>query len=160
FPAAARYVTPDGIVIEPDGRVAAGPLDRSVGLISRRSELRDLTTELERVAAKISDLNEQQARADTEQSQLESSITELQRIIHDPATQRAEAAATLASVDGDVGKLSAEQPQIAQEATEIARLMAETSQRQQASRDSLGQVEQQNAQREQLIAKLQTQIEE
>ena len=47
--AGARFVTPDGSVLEPDGRVAVGPLtqeDQGEGLLRRRSELEDLARAL------------------------------------------------------------------------------------------------------------------
>lgn len=39
---AVRYITLDGELIEPDGRIVVGPRTNSIGLVSRRSELRAL----------------------------------------------------------------------------------------------------------------------
>jgi len=160
FPGSARFVTPDGVLCEPDGRVALGPLGRGSGMISRRSELRELGEQLETLAARILSLNDDLTRADDEAAQLELSQRELQQVIHNAGTQRAEAATLITSADADIAKLSAEKPQIAGEAAEIAKLMDEALRRQNASRESLGAMQQQNTDRERLIGELQIQTEQ
>ncbi len=48
-----RLVTIDGEIVEPDGTVIAGPKSLSIGLISRRSELRALKREIVRLDQQI-----------------------------------------------------------------------------------------------------------
>jgi chromosome segregation protein len=50
---AARLVTIDGEIVEADGTVIAGPKSMSMGLISRRSELRALKREIERLDGQL-----------------------------------------------------------------------------------------------------------
>ena len=63
FGPSARFVTTDGMVLEPDGRVTAGPLNASensgAGLILRRDELEALSVRVQSLAVQVS-----QARAD------------------------------------------------------------------------------------------------
>jgi chromosome segregation protein len=51
----ARFVTLDGEIVEADGTVVVGPKAVSSGIVSRRSELRALTRELERLENEIGD---------------------------------------------------------------------------------------------------------
>jgi chromosome segregation protein len=53
----ARFVTRDGAVMEPDGRITAGPANtsgsESAGILQRRSELAELEAELARLSASL-----------------------------------------------------------------------------------------------------------
>lgn len=51
-----RMVTIDGEIVEADGTVVAGPKSLSVGLISRRSELRALKREIDRLDGQMQEL--------------------------------------------------------------------------------------------------------
>ncbi len=160
FPGSNRYVTPEGVVWEADGRVALGPLGRGAGMISRRSELRDLAGQIEAVTARIDGMGRELDENEAEIERLEATEREFQAAIHEAQTQRAEASALLASLDSEMQKLSAEQPQIASEAAEIARLMQQATQREEASRESLGTVQRENSERERMVAELASTIEE
>jgi chromosome segregation protein len=48
-----RFVTLDGEVVEADGTILVGPKSAALGLVSRRSELRELHRELQRLAGEI-----------------------------------------------------------------------------------------------------------
>jgi len=51
-----RFVTMEGVVLEPDGRLGIGSQSGDTGMISRRSELRGLAKELDEVAQRIEEL--------------------------------------------------------------------------------------------------------
>lgn len=55
----ARFVTLDGEIVESDGTVVVGPKAVSSGIVSRRSELRALTRELENLDNEIAEVRDQ-----------------------------------------------------------------------------------------------------
>ncbi len=160
FPDAGRYVTPDGAIVEADGRVALGPLDRTAGLISRRSELRELSATLETAGREIAALTEHLATAEQAVVEWQRRQQETQDALVAASAQRAEAAALLAAHDDETLKLSAEQPQIAAEAGELARLMLDAARREEQSQLSLVEARQQAGDRERRVAELSAALEQ
>jgi len=68
----ARYVTRDGSVMEPDGRIISGPLGAgdTEGVLQRRGELAELTTEVARLGAALEREREQLQTVDAEAAAL------------------------------------------------------------------------------------------
>src|SRR5262249_3730681 len=151
---------PDGIVWEADGRVALGPLGRGAGMISRRSELRDLAGQIEASTARIDAMAGELSAGEAAVEGLGSAERRVEPAVHQAETPRAEAAALVASLAAEMEKRAAEQPAIASEAAEIARLMQAAGQREEASRQSLGTMQRENSERERLVAELQAKLEE
>ncbi len=73
-----RFVTLDGEVVEADGTVVVGPKSASIGLVSRRSELRALHRELARLEEQIEQFQEESRRL---QEEVETSESHVQRLI-------------------------------------------------------------------------------
>ncbi|MFT5302265.1 MAG: chromosome segregation protein [Mariniblastus sp.] len=69
-----RYVTLDGEVVESDGAVVVGPKSVTSGLVSRRSELRALKREIEKLDGQISQCREQVGQLTGQESDAESKI--------------------------------------------------------------------------------------
>jgi chromosome segregation protein len=61
-PKSFRYITAAGEVLEADGTVRAGPLTAAMGLLSRRSELDAIATQIAEVDARIEQLARQLTR--------------------------------------------------------------------------------------------------
>ncbi len=153
-PAGARFVTVEGIVWEPDGRVGIGPLGAGTGLISRRSELRELAKELTSVEERITSLSEQLRTSESEVSHLEQVQQSLRTAIYEANTQRVESAANLATVDETVRQLSDERPLIAREVAVLVDQLGEMRTRQEASRQSLTQLETRSSESERMVEQL------
>ncbi|QDV91439.1 Chromosome partition protein Smc [Phycisphaerae bacterium RAS2] len=153
-PAGARFVTVEGIVWEPDGRVGIGPLGAGSGLISRRSELRELAKELASVEERIASLSEQLRTSESEVSHLEQVQQSLRTAIYEANTQRVESAANLATVDETVRQLSDERPLIAREVAVLVDQLGEMRTRQEASRQSLTQLETRSSESERMVEQL------
>lgn len=68
----ARFVTPDGAVVGPDGRVTAGPpgADDAAGFLQRRAELAQLDESLARSGAELASLRSALADADEHAAEL------------------------------------------------------------------------------------------
>lgn len=100
-----RFVTRAGELLEPDGTLTVGPLTAGVGLVSRKSELRDLRAQSRSLAAQV--------------SAAEVELADLRR--------RADAAdGVLGAVDAEIGVLSGEagdlQQRIATQRGEVSQL--------------------------------------
>ena len=72
-----RFVTLDGEVVEADGTVVVGPKSASLGLVSRRSELRALHRELERLAEQIEQFQGESRRLEEEVKASEANVQRL-----------------------------------------------------------------------------------
>ena len=73
-----RFVTLDGEVVEADGTVVVGPKSASIGLVSRRSELRALRRELVRLEEQI---EQAQAKSQKLEQDVKTSEANVQRMI-------------------------------------------------------------------------------
>lgn len=73
-----RFVTLDGEVVEADGTVVVGPKSASIGLVSRRSELRALHRELARLEEQIEQFQGESRRLE---EQVKSSEANVQHLI-------------------------------------------------------------------------------
>ena len=154
-----RFVTLQGEVVEPDGRVSLGPPSSGTGLISRKSELRDIEARTIELDKRIHTLGDQLNRIDAEISHLEDVRQELRTAIYESSTAKVEANTALQSIDQTVKRLANEQPLIAQEVAMIEHQINEMLEKSAAEGKSLEAVERENIQREQRVAAHQDRID-
>jgi chromosome segregation protein len=105
----ARFVTPDATIIEPDGRVIAGPREsgtEGAGVLARRHELATLETQVADLAARVRDEREALAATDAE-----------------AAAMNARAVEFRAALAGQQRQLLAEQSRLERLAADEARLL-------------------------------------
>lgn len=117
-----RFVTLDGALVEPDGRVSAGPagaVDDGVGLLQRRSELSAVMGELdERRAvlalerAELARVDADVSRIDRERSELETGLAETRRRLVARQTLADRLGTDLERADRDLASIAADQLQI------------------------------------------------
>ncbi len=155
-----RFVTLAGEVIEPTGQISLGPPSSEAGLISRKSELRDIAQQLGETENRIETLSDQLHRADAEAAHIEEVQQELRGAVHDAQTTRVEANAALANIDEAVRRLTDEQPLIAGEVAMIQEQISEARRRHSKSTESLGHVEQENQRRESEVERHEQNIDE
>ncbi|GMU35082.1 MAG: chromosome segregation protein SMC [Planctomycetia bacterium] len=155
----ARFVTMDGLVWDSDGRVGLGPMGAGTGMISRRSELRELDKQLEEVGQRIVTLSDDLNRSDSEAGHLEEVVETLHNAIADANTQRVEVGAQLAAVEDVVSRLSQERPLIASEVSILVNRLAEMRERESVSKQDLSQLETRSTESERMVAELQAKIE-
>ena len=153
-----RFVTMDGVVWEPDGRLGMGSLGSTTGMISRRSELRELAKNLVEVDERIEALAAQMKDSQSEAEHLEQVQHELRDAMHEAQRQRAEAQAQLSSVEDIVNRLSAERPIIASEVSVIVERLGEMQQRGNANRQTLTELEQKSTASERAVETLSVRI--
>lgn len=156
----AKFVTLDGVVWESDGRVAVGALGAGSGLITRRSELRELSGQIDEVSARISALAADATQTDEEIAHLAKVQQELRTAIYEAHTERVETETRLTGVSGESQRLAREQPIVAEEVAAVARQMADAVLREQQSRGELETLEETSRLRHERIAEIERQMAE
>ncbi|RJP34419.1 MAG: chromosome segregation protein SMC [Phycisphaerales bacterium] len=155
-----RFVTLDGQIVEPDGRVSVGPAASTAGLISRKSELRDLAVRLEEVDERITTLADQLNRTQAEADHVLEVQQQLRSSIHAAQTSAVEARAGLQSIEESIRRLSSERPLIESEVAMLERQMDEALARSAERRAALEGMERENADREAAVQRLQDRIDQ
>lgn len=154
-----RFVTLAGEVIEPDGRISLGPWSAAAGLISRKSELRDIDSQMATIGERITTLGDQLNRAEAELAHLSGVQQELRTAIYESNTAKVEAAAGLQSIQETINRLTQEQPVIAQEVAMIEQQINDVLEKSEEGGKSLEAVEQENETREAVVGKHQERID-
>ncbi len=155
-----RFVTLDGEIVEADGRVSVGPASSTAGLISRKSELRDLAVRLGEVDERITTLADQLNRTQAEADHVLDVQQQLRSSIHAAQTSAVEARAGLQSIEESIRRLSSERPLIESEVAMLERQMDEALARSAERRAALEGMERENADREAAVERWQNQIDE
>ncbi|MBK8267814.1 MAG: AAA family ATPase [Planctomycetes bacterium] len=156
----ARFVTMDGVVLEGDGRVGIGSLGSDTGLISRRSELRELTRELEEVGERITRLTGELQSRDSEVSHLEQMQQDLRASLYEANTERVEVQAAINNLENTIRQLSQERPLVASEIAVLTNRLGEIDTKESSARQSLAAVEARYLEAEKLSGALQAEIDE
>ncbi len=156
----ARFVTLDGVVWEADGRLGIGSLGSDTGLISRRSEMRELARELEEVAERIRVLANELANRESEVSHLEETQQNLRTALYEANTERVEVQAALNNLENTIRQLSNERPHVLTDIETLARRLGEIDAKEDDAKKSLAVVEQRYLEAEQLAVRLQNEIDE
>ncbi len=159
IPSGHRFVTMAGQVVEPDGRITMGPAGTRAGLISRKSELREIDHQINEVEQRIAVLTDRRARMSAEAEHLSNVQQELRTAIYEARTAEVETNSALASNTEAIGRLTHEQPLIACEVESLERQIAEAAQRASAGQASLKELERQNAEREAHVRRLTDRID-
>jgi len=159
IPSGHRFVTRAGQVVEPDGRIATGPAGSGAGLISRKSELREMDARIQEVEHRIAVLADRQSRMSAEAEHLAAVQQELRTAIYEARTAEVETNAAAAANAEAIDRLMREQPLIAGEVESLERQIAEAAERALASQASLQELERQNTQREEHVRRLTDRID-
>jgi len=158
-PTGARFVTMEGVVWDPDGRIGLGSLGSDSGMISRRSELREMAKQLEEVEQRIAALAQQSEQYDNEAAHLQTVQQELQQAVYEANTQRVQTEAELSGVEKTVRGLSQERPLIASEVAVLVGRLQETQAKETVSRQTLVQLEDRSSESEQMVVELQGRVD-
>ena len=160
LPGGYRFVTTDGELLEADGRVFAGPNTSGIGgLISRRSELAQLQTEIDQLDVAIDADQQKLAELSDHATHVESVCDELRKSISEANSIRIELTSRLDSLGGQIKGLEKEQPVIAAETEQIHRQLREAEEKRTGHRDEADRLEADSAQRQQRMQALEEQIE-
>jgi chromosome segregation protein len=155
-----RFVTLSAEVFEADGRVSLGPAGSRAGLISRKSELKDIDVQLGAMAEEIAKLGDQLNRTGAEVGHLERIQQELRTAIYECNTAKVEASASLQSIGESISRLSEEQPVIAREVELIEHQITEAHRQSEEGGASLEAIERENTAREEAVTRRREMIDE
>jgi chromosome segregation protein len=143
-----RFVTRHGEVLDPGGRLVAGPLHETsgAGLISRRSELAELAVKIDALDEAIAADQAQLTQLSDRASHMERTQQELRQAIYESSTLRVELTSKLEQVTASIDRIETEQPVIAREVEQI--------------HDQLRDAEAQKAEHARTVEQLETESEE
>ncbi len=159
-PAGYRFVTMQGELLEADGTLHLGPPTGQVGLISRKSELRDLENSINDSDERIRQLQNESEQYDNQARHLEKNLQELRTAIYEANTEKISVRSQLEQIDENISRLKQEQPLIVSDVDNIEKQVMEALERQETSRKTLGDLEDINQQRQTQIDSLERQIAE
>ncbi len=155
-----RFVTRNGELVEPHGFLTLGPPASSAGLISRKSELRDIDAQMDSIEERVLTLADQLNRTDAEVSHLDTVQHDLRAAVYESNTGKVKANTALQNIADTVQRLTNEKPVIAQEVALIEGQINEVLERSSEGSKSLEALERENQQREQKIQAHQERIDE
>ncbi|MAO24788.1 MAG: chromosome segregation protein SMC [Phycisphaerae bacterium] len=123
----ARFVTHTGTVIEPDGRVCAGPAsdNPASGLLARRAELDELTAQLETHTREYETKRDELARVDENASRLAEQRSQLHTAIASTKQTLVHSQHTLDKHQGELDRLGREVERVEDEQRTSARRLDE-----------------------------------
>ncbi|MBN1343657.1 MAG: chromosome segregation protein SMC [Phycisphaerae bacterium] len=155
-----RFIALTGEIIEPDGRVILGPSSPSVGLISRKSQIRELAEQIEQTDERIAMLADRLTRTSAEFEHLERVQQDLRTAIYEATIEQTENNGNLQQVGEEIRRLTEEQPLIAGEVEAIERQVNEAIERSSASQDRLKELEAIHAEGERAVEQLKDRIDQ
>jgi chromosome segregation protein len=153
-----RFVTLNGEVLEPDGRIRMGAANRSTGVIARKSELAALGETQQELDASIAALESQCRDAHDEIQQLDAHRQALRAEINEANTRRVRLEANLAQIDEQVDQARREQPVIAEDIKGIDQDLAAAQARGKEATEALNGLQQLSQTKEQESTRLEAEI--
>ena len=159
-PPGYRWVSLKGEILEADGTLHLGPHTGQSGLISRKSELRQLDVSLAEADERITALDNQSQQYGSQAGHLEKNLQELRTVIYEASGKEIELRGRLEQVDQNVKRLNQEQPLIASEMAGLQDQIEETLNLQESSRQDLGELESTNRQRQEHIDALEEKVKQ
>jgi len=154
-----RYVTLSGELLDPEGICQLGPAGARAGLISRKSELREIDAQIQEVDDRIALMMAQLERASAEAAELQRVQQELRKARFEARTAEAENNADRSATQNGIDRLTRMQPEIAGDIESIQMRMTEAQRRSASGRESLVQLEDESAECRQRVERTQAQIE-
>jgi chromosome segregation protein len=146
-----RYVTQSGELIDCEGRCQLGPAGAGAGLISRKSELREIEHQIAEVDERIAGMSERLQQTTNDIAAVERRQEELRRSIADANRSEAENNAARNQNENAIGRVNHEQPLLAAEINSMEMAIADAVARAARSSEAIGKLEQDNTEREERI---------
>ena len=153
-PVGYRWVSLDGSMLEADGTVHLGPQTATAGLISRKSELRQLDESLAEADERIRELQNQGEQFANQAQHLEKNLQELRTAIYETRTEEIETRSQLEQLDQNIERLKREEPLITTEIESLEGQITEALNLQSTSRQNLDDLESIDQRRQQEIDRL------
>ncbi len=155
-----KFVSLKGEFLGADGVIKLGPIGKTTGLISRKSQLRQLQQNIAKVQTEITSLEEQIEQRAAGKTHLVKLIKDLRTSIYEANTQKMQVSSKLAVYEQDIKRLSQEQPLLAGEIETLQEQIAQSVQKEYDSKQKLQELEAVNDQRTARIRELETKYAE
>jgi len=155
-----RFVTDDGLVFDGKEIISAGPLGKATGLISRKSRIHQLESELVQIGGQISGLQNQLEQNKRRNEHLADLCKDFRTSIYEANTERVNTESKLNLIEQNIGRLSDEQPVIASEIEMLQQEISQSVQKEYDSKQKLEELEEVNTQRSDHIEQLETELTE
>jgi len=157
-PAGYRWVSMAGQVLEADGTIHWGPSTAQAGLVSRKSELRQLEQSIGETNERIAELSAQAQQYTHQTEHLEKNLQEMRTAIYENNTEEIETRSQQEQVDQNIRRLTQEQPLISSEIEALEAQIQEAMNLQNTSQQSLSDLQSVNQQRQRQINQLEDTI--
>jgi len=153
-----RFVTLAGDVLESDGRLRIGAANRTSGIVTRGSELRDLRTRRERIDRQIEDLDTRARSLEGELTRLENLQQKLRTVIYEANTERIESQTRTAQLDRELEGLRTEAPLVAADRENMIAEMESAVEAEREAEKSASELERRAAERQAEVDRTDLQI--
>ncbi len=163
LPGGYRFVTSTGQVLEPDGRVIAGPAteaNRIGGLISRRSELAQLRQQTLQLDDRIGAWQQTLAQLSDRAAHIETIADELRQSVFEAKAARVELASRLELLADQITRLETEQPVLSAETEQVHRQLHDADEKRQDHEQHAKSLDEDSQARQDVVAALDAQINE
>lgn len=152
---AYRYVTLEGQVLSEGHVLNVGPVGKKTGLISRKSRIQQLQTELDHIYDQIHQKEWLLEESEHKNEHLAGLCKELRTSIYEANTEKVDADSRLKVLEENIGRLKQEQPVLVGEIEMLEKELQESVQKEHVSRQKLGDLDQINQERNKHIQQLQ-----
>jgi len=153
-------VTVNGETLNSDRTFCAGPIGKTVGLISRKSRLAQLTEELQQISLTITALEEKLAAGLRENQHLEQLCKDFRTSVYEANTEKTNIVSDLNVIEQNIKRLTNEQPILTSEIQSLEKQINDTVQKEYQSKQQLQELETVNTQRTERIEVLETLLAE
>ena len=155
-----RYVTLTGQVLSAGEILSVGPVGKKTGLISRKSRIQQLQSELEHVQQEICERDSRLEETEHKNEHLAQLCKELRTSIYEANTEKVDAESRLKILEDNICRIKEEQPVITEEIGMLEEEIQGSVHKEHVSRQKLTELEQINRDRNEHILQLQSRYEE
>ncbi|MBN2064718.1 MAG: chromosome segregation protein SMC [Sedimentisphaerales bacterium] len=153
-----QFVTAKGELLGADGTIAIGAQIAGSGLISRKSELRELDGLLVQATELIASLEQRNQQLDSQTEHLEKNLQDLRTAVYEARTEEVEVRGNLDRIEQNIKRLSQEEPLIASEIAMLETQVASSLETQENGRRQLDDLNRLNSERQSRVEFLDEQI--
>jgi chromosome segregation protein len=155
-----RYVTLTGQILSAGEILGVGPVGKKTGLISRKSRIQQLQSELEHVQQEICERDSRLEETEHKNEHLARLCKELRTSIYEATTEKVDAESRLKILEDNICRIKEEQPVITEEIGMLEEEIQGSVHKEHTSRQKLAELEQINRDRNEHILQLQSRYEE
>jgi chromosome segregation protein len=154
------FVTTAGEILNCDGSICAGPIGKTIGLISRKSRLVQLKQELDDISVNTKRLEEKLDEDTRQNEHLERLCKDFRTSVYEANTEKTNVTTDLNVIELNIKHITDEEPVLAGEIQQLEKAISETVQSEYGSKQQLQELEAVNKQRTERIEQLEKTLAE